>query len=1209
MLSKNPSLHELFNRIVWVMEHPEQNLTIRLSHMHTTLVLICHEALKDSRESFGSLFAQTDFLCRRLSLSVPDTIEIQKMRRDSNGLGVEEEVTEEDIKYDCRALAILLSAVMKSGIPEPLYGMLPPTGRPCPQSRHIDWRNIRGIAISDGSLSREQLSIPANKKTDSGGSPVFRLRIRLEDGGETVLVNVNKEDDYLLKIVNDGTMLSLVNVHEEEDGSLSPRFIVVEPDYLLDISSVARCFTDYGHHPLAYFVNMLTSSANSQAILLGNFAGKMLDAALRAEAPDHLLWCNVLTSHFAKEALSYATCPEFNPTTFKEQCQKQAENILGIVSELKSVAEENGIGNSSECTFLLEPSFLCPALGFQGRVDLMTSDMRLLVEQKSGKNFNLENHLKSKHGAFQKEDHYVQLLLYFAVLHQNFNVPIPKLDLRLMYSRYPLPDGLLVVNYYQALLKEAVMVRNRIVASGMFFAKEGFSRKMLHFLVPETLNENNLSNRFYKAYILPQQEEILAPLHKLSPLEETYFCRMVTFLYREQVVGCLGVQEGTVHGMSDIWNMPFHEKVLHGEIIVCEKEIIEDGFVNDIVLLRTDDREVNFRCGDSIIFYRFPATVEPDATKAILYKGSITGLTSSDISIHLLDAQNLKRQEGISGSLNIQGFGAGNCKKERLKGKSSITVESECLHPMRWAIEHNYSSSGINKGLNALYLLASSPKERRDLLLGQRMPESDTSVSLTKSYHPSYDEVVLKAMQAKDYFILVGPPGTGKTSMAMRFIVEEQLKRINSSLKLLGNKGEKAISLLHEAGRGRSAILLTSYTNRAVDEICSMLSSAGIDVLRIGSRFTCDPLYHDRLAETVFAEDGSLEKIRKRVREVPVVVATTSTLMSHQEILQLKDFSLTVVDEASQILEPDIIGLLAKLGKFVMIGDNKQLPAVVQQSPLDSVVEEPILKEIGLTDCRHSLFERLLSYVAEIPDCLGTLHCYGRMHPIAAEWPNTMFYRDEDLRPVPLQHQKEQYPYGDPKKLLEALSKRVSQLIAKDSISLLLRERMLFVDIIPDDDLSDSKSNKAEATVCGKLTNAIAALFGKDFDALKSIGIIVPYRNQISLIRSEIVRYGGEAFADSITIDTVERFQGSQRDVILFSCTVSQHYQMEFLTSNTFTAVQRTTHEGYDVDRKLNVALTRARKQMIVIGNAALLASVPLYKSLIDHSVRMPIKA
>ena len=226
------------------------------------------------------------------------------------------------------------------------------------------------------------------------------------------------------------------------------------------------------------------------------------------------------------------------------------------------------------------------------------------------------------------------------------------------------------------------------------------------------------------------------------------------------------------------------------------------------------------------------------------------------------------------------------------------------------------------------------------------------------------------------------------------------------------------------------------------------------------------------------------------------------------------------------------------------------------------------------------------------------------MHPMAAEWTNNMFYKDENLLPVPLQHQKEKYPYGEPEQIMPYLGGSISELVSEELLSLLLRKRILFLDVTPNGDLHDSKSNKAEATVCGRLINAIALLLGRGFNAPKNIGVIVPYRNQISLIRREIARFGGEKYAGSITIDTVERFQGSQRDVILFSCTVSQHYQLEFLTSNTFTALQRSTHQGYEVDRKLNVALTRARKQTIIVGNAALLSNVPLYRSLISHSAK-----
>ena len=78
-----------------------------------------------------------------------------------------------------------------------------------------------------------------------------------------------------------------------------------------------------------------------------------------------------------------------------------------------------------------------------------------------------------------------------------------------------------------------------------------------------------------------------------------------------------------------------------------------------------------------------------------------------------------------------------------------------------------------------------------------------------------------------------------------------------------------------------------------------------------------------------------------------------------------------------------------------------------------------------------------------------------------------------------------------------------------------------------------------------------------------------------------------------ISIDTVERYQGSQRDVIVYSFAVTHSYQLDFLTANTFTENDRL------IDRKLNVAMTRARKQLIMTGRAELLRHVPLFSEII----------
>lgn len=144
------------------------------------------------------------------------------------------------------------------------------------------------------------------------------------------------------------------------------------------------------------------------------------------------------------------------------------------------------------------------------------------------------------------------------------------------------------------------------------------------------------------------------------------------------------------------------------------------------------------------------------------------------------------------------------------------------------------------------------------------------------------------------------------------------------------------------------------------------------------------------------------------------------------------------------------------------------------------------------------------------------------------------------------------------------------------------------------------KVNTEEARIVAQLLKTIHTLSGTSFDPSKTVGVIVPYRNQIAMIRQEINRLDIPSLIP-ISIDTVERYQGSQRDIIIYSFTVQSRYQLDFLTSNCFV------EDGKVIDRKLNVALTRARKQLIITGNEAILHQNALFKDLIDDMPRHEI--
>ena len=128
--------------------------------------------------------------------------------------------------------------------------------------------------------------------------------------------------------------------------------------------------------------------------------------------------------------------------------------------------------------------------------------------------------------------------------------------------------------------------------------------------------------------------------------------------------------------------------------------------------------------------------------------------------------------------------------------------------------------------------------------------------------------------------------------------------------------------------------------------------------------------------------------------------------------------------------------------------------------------------------------------------------------------------------------------------------------------------------------------------------------YKEKFLAEKTLGIIAPYRSQIVCIKNELKKYGIEAL-NRISVDTVERYQGSERDVIIYSFCLNKEYQIAML-SNIIK------ENGKDIDRKLNVALTRARKQLFITGNPVLLEKNEIFKSLLDyhkrHKTYFPVK-
>lgn len=940
------------------------------------------------------------------------------------------------------------------------------------------------------------------------------------------LLEVGKQNGF-----ENGVQLNLVRPRFSE-GVHYPELIIYQPDFLIDISSIAACFESYGASPYNYLLAKLKENVTSKAILIGNFAGQMLDEEVNSKETK-TSYAESTKNFFKHNAMKIVTCRD-DMSSFHEEAQNQQRNIRTIVQT--ALDEDNTLDLDK---VLLEPSFFCETLGIQGRMDLLHSDYKVLMEQKSGKkDFNTNGHV---------EKHYVQVLLYMALLHYSFNMRNDEISCFLLYSKYE--NGLLKESPAPQLLFEAIKIRNQITINEFLFANGGIN--VLDKLTAEHLNTRKCKNTLWTKYQYPQIQGMLSLIQNASPLERAYLYRMIQFVEKEHVLSKCGTAQREGSGMASIWNSTLDEKKLAGNIfdelvIIDEDKLIEDAKgegITSITLripLQEDDYLPNFRIGDIVILYKYNKDDIPDARKGIVFRTSIAKIKEDKITVQLRAPQK-----------NAEVF---------KQGDNTL-----------WAIEHDFMESSFSALYRSLFALLKANPDRRSLILGQREPKVNRNVSLRNDYSfggksKAFNELVQKAMQAEDYFLVIGPPGTGKTSFGMLNILKETLSYQDTS------------------------VLLLSYTNRAVDEICSKLVKDGIDFIRIGSELSCPDVYKDYLLENKVSKCKNSKEIEHLLTNNRVFAATTTTLTAHSEIFALKQFSLAIVDEASQILEPHLMGLLtAKHGvsnaisKFVFIGDHKQLPAVVQQSENDSIVTDPLLNEIGLTNCSNSLFERLLRLQKD-DTFIFRLNRQGRMHEDVAAFPSKYFY-ESNLGTVPMEHQHKDisFPEHDSSSVFEEI---------------LSMYRIAFFNVDKPEKTISYKVNLPEAEAIAQAVYAVWNLYNKNhrtFDTYNTVGIIVPYRHQIATVRHEIEKFGIKELND-ITIDTVERYQGSERDVIIYGFTIQRSFQLDFLTSNVFIENNQV------IDRKLNVALTRAREQMLLIGNAKLLQQNDLFCKLIDYA-------
>lgn len=905
--------------------------------------------------------------------------------------------------------------------------------------------------------------------------------------------------------------INLIDVEIRDDGVYIPSGIIILPDHLVDVTAITECFKDFGTEPFLYLVSKFKPAEVSSSLLIGNLVNQLLDELITLP---NIEFSKILPTLFRAQPLGWALMDDAEVIDVIKKLKDHFANLQFAVQK-----EFDRFGISRQNIFL-EPSFYSRDYGIQGRLDLLHQKVSKpvydIVELKSGKTFK-----PNVYGI--NASHYIQTLLYDLMIKSVFQTKAKSFNY-ILYSKEA-DKPMRFAPPVKAKQYEAMKLRNDLMAIEQKLKNVHTDNTILNYIKPDNFLK-------LKGFNMKDVENFYNIYSTLNEIEKSFFNYYSAFIAREQALSKTGVHGlNKSNGHAAMWLESDDEKrerfeLLSGLTMIDNQSDKEDPFIT----FSRDPEDftlVNFRCGDIAVLYPQQDGQLRPVLKNQIFKCTITEISSERIVIKLRNRQ------------------------------YNQTLFKENTH---WSLEADSLDSGFNQMYKNLFLWAASTLEYRRLYMGLSMPKIADSKNVIfegdagMTQHQT--ELLHKMITAKDYFLLWGPPGTGKTSVMLKNLVK----------------------YLHE--NTKENILLLAYTNRAVDEICEAVISIGHHYtekyLRIGSRLATNEKFSGQLLEQQIKNYKSRHEILTLLNEKRIYISTVSSIIGKTELFHLKQFDTVIIDEASQILEPMLVGLLSKLKKWILIGDHKQLPAVVAQDRVDSEIKNEKLATFGIYDTRTSLFERLFHQIKHRgwDHAYGILHQQGRMHEALMTFPNFYYYENK-LSLLP-----------------DSKRQTATYFFTKTGDNTnYLQKRKIFLETPEDQDVN-WKTNIHEALQCVDVLKHLLILYqvnGMNMST-DSIGIITPYRAQIALIR-KCMEVLPEQFTNLITVDTVERYQGGARDIIIMSFCVNRINQLDSLVS--------LSHEG--IDRKLNVMLTRAKEQIILIGNKNLLIKNPGYKSLLEH--------